>query len=86
MGRKAEERQPKFDLSEAADIIGADAADQTSGTPETPEEWIEEQPLVDEPTRPLDAGEPSPFEPGAATPAAEESPEPERGDEKHDQG
>ncbi len=75
MGKQTEKQQPKVDLEEAPDIIGADAADQTTGSPETPEEWVEEQPLRDEPTRPLDAGEPSPFQPAAATPETEEEPE-----------
>ncbi len=79
MGNRRDKQHPKVDLEEAPDVIGADAADQATGSPETPEEWAEEQPLEDEPTRPLDAGEPSPFQPAAATPDAEDPPAGKRG-------
>ena len=76
MKDQPEKKKPRLDPDLESDVIGADAADATSGVPESAEEWAAEQPLTDEPTRPLDAGEPSPYQPAAATPEAEDSQEP----------
>jgi len=71
-----------YDPDQESDVIGADAADATSGMPESAEEWAIRQPLVDAPTRPLDAGEPSPHQPAAATPEGVEPPIPASTGEK----
>ena len=53
---------------EESNSIGADAGDATSGVPESPDEWAEDQPLVDTTTGPLDAGDPTPLQPAAGSP------------------
>jgi hypothetical protein len=62
---------------EESNSIGADAGDATSGSPETPADWAKKQPVDPEPTYPLDAGDPTPFQPGAGTPGNEGSEEDE---------
>ncbi len=68
--------KPVPPLNEEANIIGPDAADNTVGTPISPEEWAEEQPLEEEPTHALEPGDPSPLQPAAGTPDAEVAPKP----------
>ena len=55
---------------EETNVIGVDAGDATSGVPETPEEWAEEQPLEDTPTTALEPGDPTPLQPAAGSPDA----------------
>jgi hypothetical protein len=52
-------------------VIGSNAADDTSGEPESPEEWAESQPLVDAPTYALEPGDPTIHQPAAASPSVE---------------
>lgn len=88
MGDRPEEREKQEELAEKtsplprhveeSNSIGAPAGDATSGVPETPEEWAERQPLLeDEPTFPLDAGDPSPLQPAAGSPDADDEDEAE---------
>jgi len=67
-----EKRRQLPDYVEESNSIGAPAGDATSGVPETPEEWAASQPLEDAPTFPLDAGDPSPLQPAAGSPDANE--------------
>ncbi len=67
------ERKSKSPLVKDESIIGSDAADNTSGEPESPEEWAAEQPLEDQPTYALEPGDPSMYQPAAATPNFEKS-------------
>lgn len=69
--KEEKKKKPLPDMVEESNSIGADAGDATSGTPKTPSEWAEEQPLEDGPTYPLDAGDPTPFQRAAGTPHSE---------------
>ncbi len=53
---------------EESNSIGADAGDATSGSEENPDDWAEEQGVIDTTTGPLDAGDPSPLQPAAGSP------------------
>lgn len=53
---------------EESNSIGGDAGDATSGTPENPDEWAEDQPIQDTTTGPLEPGDPSPLQPAAGSP------------------
>ena len=57
---------------EESNSIGVRAGDATSGVSKTPQEWAEQQGIDDEPTFALEPGDPSPLQPAASSPHADD--------------
>lgn len=73
MAKKPGEKNPLPPNVEESNSEGVDVGDATSGVEKEPEEWAEEQPIVERPTYALEPGDPMPFQPAAGSPEAEKA-------------